>query len=86
MEGGDLAKHLKESRDIDALSLVSNLQKEPVWRLRISRSSFLSLKPAQVASGLEYLHTYTPAIIHGDLRAVRFLLLLACFLSTLTHL
>lgn len=65
-DNGTLCEYLKRNPDADRLTLVLLLLTLCYfWAL-----TFGSYQLTQVASGIAYLHTVKPTIIHGDLKGV----------------
>lgn len=67
MEYGDLPAYLKRHENADRVKIVSSSLSQ--YRFCEVGSDAL-VKAVGIASGLSYLHTLDPIVVHGDLRAV----------------
>ena len=70
MSNGDLSSYLQKNPDVDRVPFVSSFRKEKNRNTerRLTMSPYL--QAVQVATGMNYLHSQDPQVIHGDLRAV----------------
>ena len=71
MSNGDLSSYLQKNPEVDRVPFVSNFRTEKQNR-NMERKLTMSpyLQAVQVATGMNYLHSQDPQVIHGDLRAV----------------
>lgn len=69
VELGDLAEFSKASQQLeyDGTGFVSGID----LRMKKKSSLIIYSQILQIASGLEYLHSQEPHVVHGDLRGVR---------------
>ena len=70
MDHGTIVQFLKTNPGADRTSLVSGYALPAFHRFISTFAPCCYLQAWDVTSGLEYLHTMDPAIIHGDLKGV----------------
>jgi serine/threonine protein kinase len=80
MKNGNVLAFIKAHPDSDRLSLVRALVKEVSALSKLT--SFVQLR--DVLEGLQYLHSLSPPVAHGDVKCVRFHIFFVCSYKVIT--